>query len=55
MAEYNNITRAALARARVEERNAKIRHLPEREQTLVKGLTEKGVYSDAVSGRLRNF
>lgn len=55
MAEYNNITRTALARARVEERNAKIRHLPEWEQALVKELTAKGVYSDAVSGAVKEF
>lgn len=55
MEEYNNITRAALARNRVEERNVKIRHLPKEEQTLIEDLMTNGVYSTAVSKAVKEF
>lgn len=55
MAEYNNVTRAKLAQNRVEERNVKIRHLPEQEQALVKELTTRGAFGNAVNESVNAF
>lgn len=55
MAEYNNITRAKLEQNRVEKRNVKIRHLPEQEQALVKELTTRGAFGNAVNEAVNAF
>ncbi len=55
MAEYNNSTRAALAQNRVEERNIRIRHLPEQEQALVKELTTRYSFGSAVNDAVNEF